>query len=92
MDKITWNPMTTVKPLEPVGQRVIIDTTGDDAQVWRTGTIVGHVVIPPRTNPGEAVLSYVVELDKGFYSEDLFTHVTIFLIAADSPELRIGEE
>ena len=90
MDKITWNPMTTVKPLEPVGQRVIID--GAYTESWKAGTIVGHAVLPPRTTPGEAVLVYLIELDTGFHHPDGETFVSVMAIAADAPDLRIGEE
>ena len=85
--------MVNTRTVEPVGQRVIIDAPDDDGiSGWRYGTIVGHMVLPPTTSTGEATLTYAVRLDRGFYSEDKHTHVTVLVVAADSPELRIGEE
>lgn len=76
--------------LARVGERCIID--GAYTESWKYGTIAGHVVLPAETKPGEPTLAYVVRLDSGFRDPDGETYVSAIVIAADAPELRLGEE
>lgn len=78
------------KTLARVGDRCVID--GAITESWKRGTIVGHVVLPAETKPGEPTLAYVVRLDRGFHETAEETFVTCMVIAADADDLRLGEE